>query len=210
MFSDLSEKQKLDRWRWVLASFNVSSNCVRWHLRRCRKCERLGYCFMWKVKDGPTCGWTSREHNSALESSTSVIFCHLIKIRGLFVKFVDTANKTRIVYNCLMEFCINKYQLSGTSHAQYVFILVHVTYKINTGRSYINTCKKKMFRFLSPKMIDISQKATCSGLTNSPRLWNKSGGYRSCYEPEIIPPLILFKYLLFKNISIFHVTVVNR
>ena len=40
-------------------------------------------------------------------------------IRGLSVKFVDTANKTRIVYHRLMKFCINKYQLSGTMKTQH-------------------------------------------------------------------------------------------
>ena len=38
------------------------------------------------------------------------------RIRGLSVKFVDTANKTRIKYQRRMKFCINKYQLSGTMH----------------------------------------------------------------------------------------------
>ena len=49
-----------------------------------------------------------------------VIFPRLsFLIRGLSVKFVDTANKTRIVYHRLMKFCINKNQLSGTMKTQY-------------------------------------------------------------------------------------------
>ena len=47
-------------------------------------------------------------------------FCFIyIHVRGLSVKFVDTANKTRTVYHRLMKFCINKYQLSGTIKTQY-------------------------------------------------------------------------------------------
>ena len=47
-------------------------------------------------------------------------------IRGLSVKFVDTANKTRIKYQRRMKFCINKYQLSGTMHTQYDSMILHI------------------------------------------------------------------------------------
>ena len=47
-------------------------------------------------------------------------------IRGLSVKFVDTANKTRIKYQRRMKFRINKYQLSGTMHTQYDSMFLHI------------------------------------------------------------------------------------
>ena len=50
----------------------------------------------------------------------------ILHVRGLSVKFVDTANKTRIKYQRRMKFCINKYQLSGTMHTQYDSMFLHI------------------------------------------------------------------------------------
>ena len=52
-------------------------------------------------------------------------------VRGLSVKFVDTANKTRIQYQRRMKFCINKYQLSGTMHTQYDSMFLHIHWFIS-------------------------------------------------------------------------------
>ena len=52
--------------------------------------------------------------------------CIVLCVRGLSVKFVDTANKSRIVYHRLMKFCINKYQLSGTMKTQYVSLFLNI------------------------------------------------------------------------------------
>ena len=41
---------------------------------------------------------------------------NLRDIRGLSVKFADTANKSRNMYPRLKKFCINKYQLSSTNY----------------------------------------------------------------------------------------------
>ena len=48
------------------------------------------------------------------------------RIRGLSVKFVDTANKTRFVYHRLMKFCMNKNHLSGTMKTQYDSLFLNI------------------------------------------------------------------------------------
>ena len=47
-------------------------------------------------------------------------------VRGLSIKFVDSANKTHIMYHRLMKFCINKYQLSSTTHTQYDSLFLNI------------------------------------------------------------------------------------
>ena len=65
-FSDRSEKHKLGKGRWDLASCQVSLNSVQRVQRRSRKCEKL-------TTDGQTDGRpTTRDHNSALEPSAQV------------------------------------------------------------------------------------------------------------------------------------------
>ena len=40
-------------------------------------------------------------------------------IRGVFGKYVDKFNRTRIKYTTQMKFCINEYQLLNINHDQY-------------------------------------------------------------------------------------------
>ena len=73
-FSDRSEKHKLGRGCWVLASCQVLLNSVQWCQRRSRKYEKL-------TTDGRR---TMRDHNSALEPSAQVHYkCHFWQFLGL-------------------------------------------------------------------------------------------------------------------------------
>ena len=72
------------------------------------------------------------ELSVVLNNEYDFIFQHFTCIlRGLSIKFVDTANKTRIVYQRLMEFCINKYQLSGNMHTQYDSVFLNIDWFIS-------------------------------------------------------------------------------
>ena len=73
--------------------------------------------FHWKINKPPY------DDQGSITNSCGKISVY---IRGLSVKFVDTANKTLIKYQRLIKVCINKYQLSGTMHKQYDSMFVNI------------------------------------------------------------------------------------
>ena len=69
-------------------------------------------------------------------------------VRGLSVKFVDTANKTRIMYHRRMKCCINKYQLSDTMHTQYNSVFLNIDWfiqEIKMKSGVLLSCKPSFF-----------------------------------------------------------------
>ena len=54
-----------------------------------------------------------------------------VNVRGLPVKFVDSANKIRINYHRLMKSCINRYKLSGIMHTQYELMFLNIDWFIS-------------------------------------------------------------------------------
>ena len=69
---------------------------------------------------------------------------YALKIRGLFGKFADTANKTRIVYHKLMKFYINKYQLSGTMLTQYDWMVLNIDIVIKQTRGMVHGAHRNL------------------------------------------------------------------